>query len=144
MGERESAHEHGPGRGGPLAVAGGIVGEAAPADVAGAHGDLPEAARAARLERDRLADPGEDEAVAIRLLEAEEAILRPPRAQDRGRQVELGRDRLGHRGERGRAVAPGTGDGGLDPLAEERVSLARQREADCRRAPSSERSRHRA
>ena len=114
----------------------GVVGHDPPAEIARPHGHLAETAWATRLQRDRAAEPGEDEAVPVGLLEAEEAVVGAARLQHGGREVELGRHGHGHRGEGRGAVAPGAIEGTLDALRQRfdrRVAqLERAGRARCR------------
>ena len=94
----------GPAAGGRCGSSAGSSASAARAELARAGGHLREAPRPARLDRRRLAEPGEHEAVAIRLLEAGEAVVGPPGAQNCSTEVELGRD--WHRDRRQRPAPP--------------------------------------
>ena len=75
MREREAAHEHGTGGGRPERVRARVVGERRAAQLPRPGGHLGEASGAARLDRQGLAERGEREPVAIRLLEAGEAVV---------------------------------------------------------------------
>jgi hypothetical protein len=128
VGEGKAAHEDGSRRGRALRVARGIVEEGAPAEVARAHGDLAEASRPTRLQGDRTAQAGENEAVAVGLLEAEEAVVGTARAQHGGAEVEVGRKRDGDRRQRGSPLPPRPLERPLHPLGERLLRLLAQRE----------------
>ena len=117
-----------PPTGGALGVPGGVVDERATAQIAGPHGHLAKAAGAARLERDRAAQPGEHEAVPVGLLEAEEAVLRALGPEDRGREVQARVDRDGDRRERLGPVPPRARHRRLRALRQHLVRLRVQRE----------------
>ena len=82
----------GPAAGGRDRIVRRVVGESvrAPSSRA-ARRHLGEPPGAARLEHSRLAEPGEDEAVAVGLLEAGKAVVGAPGRQNGGTEVELGR-----------------------------------------------------
>jgi hypothetical protein len=107
VGERESAHEHGPGGRRPLGVLRGIVGEGVPAELTRRRRHDSEPPRTGRLEHRRAAEPGEHEAVPVWLLEAREPIVGPPSRKNRGTEVKLGRHGHGHGRDRGGPDPPG-------------------------------------
>ena len=92
VGEREAADEYGPAAGGRSGSSAGSSANAArPSSRAcaatSANRPGPRASSLAAC-----AERGEHEAVAIGLLEAGVAVVGPPRRENRGAQVELGRE----------------------------------------------------
>jgi len=118
---RAHRHEAATEQRGHLGRAGREVG--APAEVPRAHGDLAKSPWPARLERNGAPEPGEHEAVAVWLLEAEEAVVRAASAHHGGREVQVGRDRDGDRREGRGPLAPRPFDRPLDALDERRPGL---------------------
>ena len=114
--EREAAHEHRAGGRRPRGSSAGSSARSprAPARARGAATSANRPGPRASIVA-RLAEPREDEAVAIGLLEAGEAVVGPPGAQNSGTEVELGRDRHGDRGERRPPVRRAVGERALRP-----------------------------
>ena len=127
LGEGEAPDEHGPGGAGRSGVAGRRRRRARVPRSRARTATSRKRPGAARLERDRAAQPGEHEAVAVGLLEAEEAVVGALRAQDGRREVELGRERDRDRRERRSPVPRARFDGLLAPAA--RAALAPRRSA---------------
>ena len=91
--KREPADEDRPGGGRAARVVRRVVGERPAPEFARACGDVSETLRASSVERDRLSQSGQREALALGLLEAEVAVARTPRGQHRRREIELRRER---------------------------------------------------
>ena len=78
-----------------------------------------EAVRAGRLHDGRRAEGRKREAVAVRLLEAEEAVIGTAGRQHGRRDVQLGRDADRHGGDGRAAAAPRQGERTPYPLGEQ-------------------------
>ena len=90
VGEGKATDEYRPRGRRPARIVRRVVAHDTPAELPRPGRRLREAARSGRLDDGGLAERGEREAAPLGLLETREAIVRPPGAQHRRAQVELG------------------------------------------------------